>query len=265
MQDHSSKSWLQRLLHALSGEPHDREELLSVLQHASNRQLLNHDALHMIEGVLKISEMQARDVMIPRGQMVVIEADMAIDTIVSTLVESGHSRFPVIGENADEILGVLLAKDLLQHLYQSPQTPVPLQSILRSATFIPESKRLDVLLREFRQDRAHMAIVVDEYGGTAGLITIEDVLELIVGDIEDETDTASEEPNIQPQPDGSFLVNALTSIDEFNTEFDAALNDENFDTLCGFVTQYLGHLPKVGESCTTEGFTFTIYTASRRQ
>lgn len=258
------KSWFLRLLHALHRNAHDREELLEILHNAKDKQILKSDALVMIEGVLNVSQTQVRDIMIPRGQMVVIEADDNIDTIVTKVIESTHSRFPVIGESRDEVLGILLAKDLLQH----PQQTTPnrnIHSIVRPAVFVPESKRLNILLHEFRINRYHMAIVVDEYGGVSGLVTIEDVLEQIVGNIEDETDIASDKSNIIEVEPNHFEVNPLTSIEDFNDYFSTQIDDNNFDTIGGYVMQTVGHIPKRGETLTLGHFEIIVTNASKRR
>jgi len=261
---HQQKTWLERLGHALQREPHNRTELIEILHDAQERHILNHDALHMIEGVLRVSEMQARDVMIPRGQMVVLHDGDTIDTILPRVIKSAHSRFPVIGEDREEIIGILLAKDLLSYTLVDNEATKPIKKLMRPAIFVPESKRLDILLRDFRLKRNHMAIVANEYGGISGLITIEDVLEQIVGQIEDETDICDGQPNIKAEANGEYLIKAFTPIDEFNRFFDLNISDEDFDTLGGFVTQQLGHMPKAGESITINKYQISIVRASAR-
>ncbi len=260
----NSRTWLERLSHALLREPRDREQLIELLHDAKERELLNADALQMIKGVLEVSEMQVRDVMIPRPQMVVIEHDATLEEILPIIIEAGHSRYPVIGDSRDEILGILLAKDLLP--YQGKEKPKEFQikKLLRPAMYIPESKRLDVLLKEFRLNRNHMAIVVDEYGGAAGLATIEDVLEQIVGEIEDEYDTTEEERFIRMLNETECMVKALTPIEDFNAYFKTNFSDEDFDTIGGLVLQKFSHLPKRGESTVLEGIEFVVTSASSR-
>jgi len=259
------RSWLERLIHALHGEPHNRDELLEVLRDAREREILDSEALGMIEGVMRVTQMQVRDVMLPRAQMVVIEHDAKLNELLPIIIDSAHSRFPVIGESRDEVLGLLLAKDLLSYALEKPQNEFAIQNLIRPAVFIPESKRLNVLLKEFRLNRNHMAIVVDEYGGIAGLITIEDVLEQIVGDIEDETDKDEEEGNIKLLDNGEHAVKALTSIEEFNDFFKTNISDEAFDTVGGYITQQFGHMPKRGESVKLDGLEITVLLGSKRR
>lgn len=253
----SHKSWLERISHAFLGEPQDREELLGLLRDAEQRKLLDSEALTMIERVLSVSEMQVRDIMIPRTQMVVIQQGARWEEMLPIIIESGHSRFPVVGENRDDVIGILLAKDLLTHVSLGGQQAFNVTHIMRPAVFIPESKRLNVLLREFRASRNHMAIVVDEYGGVAGLVTIEDVLEQIVGDIADEHDI-DEDIFIKKQGDNAYLLKALTPIEEFNEYFGTDFSDEEFDTIGGLVMQPFGHLPKPGETIQIGRFTFRV-------
>lgn len=259
------RSWLERLTHALHGEPHNRDELLSVLRDARERDILDNEALGMIEGVMRVSQMQVRDVMIPRAQMVVIEHDTTLEQVLPIIIESAHSRFPVIGESRDEVLGLLMAKDLLPYTVNNNMQAFAIKNLVRPAIFIPESKRLNVLLKEFRLNRNHMAVVVDEYGGIAGLITIEDVLEQIVGDIEDEYDDNSDEANIKKINDNDYTVKALTSIEEFNQFFKTKLSDEDFDTIGGYIMQQFGHMPKRGETIKFDKFVITILLASKRR
>jgi magnesium and cobalt transporter len=258
------RSWFERLSSVLFGEPQDREQLVELLRDAQQRNLLNSDALMMIEGVLEVSLMRVRDIMIPRSQMVVIEKDATLAEILPIVIDSGHSRFPVIGENRDQIIGILLAKDLLPYHFQATDKPLAVEQIMRPATFVPESKRLDILLREFRLNHNHMALVVDEYGGIGGLITIEDVLEEIVGEIEDEYDI-DEEPNIKKSTGDFYLVKALTPIDEFNQFFNTELDEEEFDTIGGLVMNKFGYLPKRGESLTLDDMQFRIISADSRR
>jgi magnesium and cobalt transporter len=237
-------SLLERLGALLMREPEDREQLIELLQRSYERNLLDADALAMIEGVMQVSEMQARDIMIPRAQMDVIDIGDAPEKFIPWVIETGHSRFPVIGENKDDVIGILLAKDLLSY-YAGEDFNV--RDRLRPAVFIPEAKRLNVLLKDFRSNRNHIAIVVDEYGGVAGLVTIEDVLEQIVGEIEDEFDFDETEANIILDRNGQFRVKAQTEIDDFNRTFGTDFSDEDFDTVGGLVLAELGRLPKRNE------------------
>jgi magnesium and cobalt transporter len=257
-------SWLERLSHALLREPQDREQLIKLLHDAEQRHLLDADALEMIKGVLAVSEQQVRDIMIPRSQMVVIESDIPLQLQMDKIISSAHSRFPVIGENRDEVIGILLAKDLIKHFVKHPEKVLDLKTITRKPRFIPESKRLDVLLKEFRLNRNHIAIVQDEYGGVAGLITIEDVLEEIVGDIADEHDT-QDSPLIMVKENNRYLINALTPIEEFNEYFKTQLSDEEFDTIGGLVTHSLGHLPKCNETITLSNYHFRVVNSDKRR
>lgn len=259
-----SRSWLEKLGQVLAGEPRDRNELIEILRDAAERRLLDLNSLGMIEGVLQVPELRVRDIMSPRSQMIVIEQDMPLEQILPIVITTVHSRFPVIGENKDEILGILLAKDLLVYAFGDKQKPFNLQDILRPAVFVPESKRLDVLLQEFRLNRNHMAVVVDEYGGVTGLVTIEDVLEQIVGDIEDEHDT--EDDNfIKKYSEDSFAVKALIPIEEFNEYFDLDLQDKEADTIGGLLLRAFGHLPKRGEAIEIEGYRFRVLRADNRR
>ncbi|AAO90109.2 HlyC/CorC family transporter [Coxiella burnetii] len=260
---HPHRSWLERLSHALLWEPKDREQLIELLHDAKERNLLDQDALAMIEGVLRVSEKKVRDVMIPRAQMVVVDHDATPQSTLPIIIESAHSRFPIISESRDEVIGILLAKDLLQYTVGEKQAKAQIKDLARPAIFIPESKRLDVLLNEFRLKRYHMAIVVDEYGSVSGLITIEDVLEQIVGSIQDETDIVEEEPITKLNPK-EFTVKALTPIDVFNNYFGTKINDEDFDTIGGYVMQQIGHLPKRGESIVIDSMKITVMLATKR-
>ncbi|MGB6976712.1 MAG: transporter associated domain-containing protein, partial [Gammaproteobacteria bacterium] len=253
-----------RLTQVLSREPQDREELVELLRDAAKRKVLNTEALAMMEGALQVAEMQVREIMIPRAQMVVVAQHDSPKELLPIIIESQHSRFPVIGENRDEVVGILLAKDLLRFNFAG-QEKFDMSQILRPAVFIPESKRLNVLLREFRLTRNHMAIVVDEYGGVAGVVTIEDVLEQIVGEIEDEFDISEEESNIKRLSDSQYTVKALTPIQDFNEYFQAQFSDEAADTIGGLVLHKFGHLPKRGEITTIEGFEFKVLHADNRR
>jgi len=257
-----SRSLFDRLRSALGGEPRDLDELLQVLRHAQGRDLFGGDALAMIEGVFQVADMQARDIMIPRSQMVVVEGDAGLDEMLPAIIESGHSRFPVIDDNRDEVIGVLLAKDILRYFPEEERADFNLRDILRSAVFVPESKRLNMLLQDFRSSRNHMAIVVDEYGGTAGLITIEDVLEQIVGDIDDEHDSEDERPI---REHGRYTADALTPIEEFNAYFGTGYSDEAFDTIGGLVVNRIGHVPTIGESVSIDHFWFKVLDADSRR
>ncbi|HJV05968.1 HlyC/CorC family transporter [Paludibacterium denitrificans] len=256
-------NWFERLSTLLLREPEDREELIALLHSAFERNLLDAEALGMIEGVLGVSELTVRDVMIPRSQMDVLRIADPIGRFLPDVIGTGHSRFPVIGDNKDDVLGILLAKDLLRH-FLSPKT-FDLKATLRQPMFVPESKPLDVLLRDFRSTRNHMAIVVDEYGGVSGLITIEDVIEQIVGDIEDEYDFDDSEDNIVPVRGQRYRVKALTEIADFNEYFDTRFDDDDVDTIGGLVISLMGHLPKRAETVEADGIRFTILRADSRR
>ncbi len=260
----SQRSWIDRLSQALLGEPTDREELVHVLREAQSRGLFDVDAQGMIEGVLQVAEMQARDIMIPRSQMVVVSRDHKPEQIIPVAIESGHSRFPVVGESRDEVVGVLLAKDLLRYTSRNDNEQFAIREILRPVVFVPESKRLNVLLKEFRASRNHLAIVVDEYGGVAGMVTIEDVLEQIVGEIEDEHDI-DEDTFIRKYSDVNYTVKALTPIEDFNEYFATDFSDDEFDTIGGLVTHKLGRLPKRGETIILDSMSFQIINADNRR
>ena len=246
----------------LKNEPDSRDDLISLLEHRWSS-VLEKQELRMLRGVLQVSQMQVREVMIPRSQMVVLERDASSDELLRTIVECGHSRFPVIGEDRDEVVGILLAKDVLKFIVDSPGEKLNLTSFLRPTTFIPESKRLDTLLQEFRSSRNHMAIVVDEYGGISGLLTIEDVLEEIVGEIDDEHDP--EEAEQIQQQGNHWNVMALARIDEFNEYFSSSLDDEDYETIGGLVMRGFGRLPRRGESISLDGFCFKVIQADRRR
>ena len=257
------KSWLGKLADAFSSDPQSRDDLAQILRAAHDNQLIDSDALEIIEGALKVSDQQVREIMIPRSQMVMIRHDDSLEILLETVMESNHSRFPVIGDSADDVRGILLAKELLP-LVLGGRENFDIDNVIRPATIIPESKRLNVLLREFREQRYHMAIIVDEYGGVAGLVTIEDILEEIVGEIEDETD-AEETDMIQPQASGNFLVEALTPIEDFNEFFDVGLSDDEFDTIGGLIVQAFGRLPGINETAQIEGFNFRVAEGDNRQ
>ncbi|MEN8175170.1 MAG: transporter associated domain-containing protein [Pseudomonadota bacterium] len=257
------KAWIDRLTKAFCGDPKTREELVQLLQQARQRALLDTDALAMIEGVLGVSDLQVRDIMIPRAEMVVVERDAPLDKVLPVVIDSAHSRFPVVGDDRAEVTGILLAKDLL--LYYGPGAPrFDIRDVVRAAVFVPESKRLNVLLKEFRTSRNHMAIVVDEYGAAAGLVTIEDVLEQIVGEIEDEYDF-DEDTQILDRGDNEYTAKAQVTVEDFNEHFGADLADYEFDTIGGLVTHTLGHLPKGGETVTIGDFEFRVIRADSRK
>lgn len=255
-------SLLERLSHFLLREPEDREQLVELLHSAYENQLMDGDSLAMIEGVLQVSEMQVRDIMIPRSQMDVIDITDPPESFIPHVIETAHSRFPVIEDDKNDVIGILLAKDLLRY-YAGEDFDV--RDMLRPAVFIPESKRLNVLLKEFRSNRNHIAIVVDEYGGVAGMVTIEDVLEQIVGDIEDEYDYDEDEDNIIHHADGQYRVKALTEIADFNEAIGTEFSDEEFSTIGGLVVNQFGHLPKRGDSTIIENIRVTVVRADSRR
>ncbi|HTL76805.1 MAG TPA: transporter associated domain-containing protein [Casimicrobiaceae bacterium] len=254
---------LERLSALLTREPEDRDDLVAVLRGAYEHRLIDADALSMIEGVLSVSETTVRDIMIPRAQMDCVSIDDSPAEFMPLIIETRHSRFPVIGESKDDVVGILLAKELLNY-YADPEA-FNLRETLRPAVFVPESKRVNVLLREFRANRNHIAIVVDEYGGVSGLVTIEDVLEQIVGDIEDEYDFDESEDNIIPEANGRFRVKAQTEIADFNAQFGTSFEDEDFDTVGGLVLKAFGRLPKRGETTTVGPFRFRVLRADSRR
>ena len=259
------RTWLERLGQAFSGEVRSREELIEELRTAQSNGLLAVDTLGMIEGAMAVAELQVADVMVPRAQMVAVPVSASLTEVLRLVTESGHSRFPVQGEDKDEILGILLAKDLLRGVAEHRELR-NIRELLRPAVLIPESKRLNLLLKEFRLSRNHMAIVVDEYGGVAGLVTIEDVLEEIVGEIDDEHDEAQDSTAlIAAQADGQFLVDALTPITDFNQRFGADFSDDDYDTIGGLITDALGHLPESGEELVLARFNFRVARADRRR
>ncbi len=263
--DPEQKSWFERLSDSFHSEPSNTQELLETLKAAAKRKIIDSSALAMIEGALNVSTLQVRDIMIPRSQMSTVEINQPSDEFLPIIIEAAHSRFPVIGNDKDDVVGILLAKELLKHMVKHRNEPITITpELLRPATFVPESKRLDALLKEFRSSRNHLAIVVDEYGGIAGLVTIEDVLEEIVGEIEDEFDSA-EEDWIQLQSNGSYLVSALAPIEQLNDHFKATLSDKIVDTVGGLVITQFGHLPAVGESITIGRFQFTVTQGDRRR
>jgi magnesium and cobalt transporter len=257
------RGWWERFTQSLRGNVEDQDTLLELVREAGERQIIDAEAARMVDGIFRMGELTVRDVMIPRPQMEVIELDMPLAEIVARVSEVGHSRFPVVGDDRDDVRGILLAKDLLRGCRGDMPTP-RLTELLRPATFIPESKHLDHLLYEFRTGRHHMAVVVDEYGGVAGLITIEDVLEIIVGEIEDEYDI-DEDVMIAPREDGDFLVNALIPLEEFNAHFVAHLADGHADTLGGWVATRLGHVPRMGEVIEEGNLRLEVLRADRKR
>lgn len=264
--DHAKpKSWLSRLASLIGFEPKSRDELMTVLHEAEDRELISAETLGMIERIFHVSEMQIREVMVPKAQMVVIHKEATLDTILSTVIESGHSRFPIIDPNDNNIIGMLLAKDLLTFCVAKEASDFNLKSIMRPAVFTPQSKRIDVLLREFRINRNHIAVVLDEYSHVAGIVTIEDLLEQIVGEIEDEYDIDEEDSQIKKHNDQSYVVKANTVIEEFNDYFKSNFNDDSFDTIGGLVLQAFGHLPKRGENVKFGGFRFKVLNADHRR
>ena len=263
MNDPSRPSLLERLSSLLMREPGDREQLVHLLRSAYSRNLLDADALSIIEGALTVSEMQVRDIMVPRAQVDFIDINEPVETFIPQIIATAHSRFPVIDQNRDDVIGILLAKDLLR-FYADPED-FDMRDMLRPAVFIPESKPLNVLLRDFRANRNHIAIVVDEYGGVSGLVTIEDVIEQIVGDIEDEYDFDETEDNILVDRSGRYRVKAGTEIPDFNNYFNTRFSDEDYDTVGGLVVGHFGRLPKRGESISIEGFNFQVLRADSRK
>jgi magnesium and cobalt transporter len=263
MDDPPKSGWLERVSALVLREPGDREQLVALLHSAFERNLIDSDALSMIEGVIQVSEMQARDIMVPRSQMDVIDINEPPDKFIPLIIETAHSRFPVTENDKNNVIGILLAKDLLR--YYAGEEEFHVRDMLRPVVFIPESKRLNVLLKDFRSNRNHIAIVVDEYGGVAGLVTIEDVLEQIVGEIEDEHDFDEVEDNIVQDPSGHFRVKAVTEIADFNERLGGDLSDADYDTIGGLVLNKFGRLPKRGESVVVGPFKFTVLRADSRR
>ena len=258
------KSWFNKLTQAFAHEPRNRQELLEVLREAHQNKLLDSEALAIVEGAIQVADLQVRDIMVPRSQVISIKATQTPQEFLPAIIEAAHSRYPVIGESLDDVIGILLAKDLLPLVLQGEQPNFNIKDLLRPATFVPESKRLNVLLREFRANHNHMAVVIDEYGGVAGLVTIEDVLEQIVGDIEDEHDV-EEDSYIKPLPSGDYLIKALTPIDSFNEAFDSQFSDDEYDTVGGLVMNAFGHLPKRNEVTEIGEFRFRVLNADSRR
>lgn len=259
----SPKRWIRKLADSLSGDPRDRDELLETLESARDRAIIDDEVFSMLQGVLEVGEQQVRDIMVPRSQMVVINRDDALQDILPAVIESGHSRFPVVGDDRDKVIGILLAKDLLRLIHEDEEH-FDIKECLRNAVFIPESKRLNVLLKEFRANHNHMAIVVDEYGGVAGLVTIEDVLEQIVGEIDDEYDI-DDEQDIRREDARTFTVRAQTRLEDFNDYFATAYSDEEFDTVGGLLLNHLGRLPRRGEVIQLDGFEYKVLRGDRRR
>ncbi len=262
--DSGEKSWIERFAVLFSSEPRNRKDLQDVLAVAVENEIIDRDARSIMEGAMEVSDMQARDIMIPRTQMEVIKAECSLEDILPQIINTAHSRYPVVGESLDDICGILLVKDLLPQILNKDQSEFRIRELLRPAVVVPESKRLNVLLREFRENRNHMAIVIDEYGGVAGLVTIEDVLEEIVGDIEDETDTEADH-FIRKISDDNYFIKALTPIEDFNEYFGSQFSDDDFDTIGGLVIQALGHMPARNETATIDKFEFQVINADQRK
>jgi magnesium and cobalt transporter len=260
----STKGWLNRIYSVFTGEPQNQEQLLELLKNLQTAELFSADELTMIEGVLQVDDMQVRDIMIPRGQMVVLDREDSFEEIIAKITDCGHSRFPVIDDDRDDVVGILLAKDLLAVSHQEIQN-FEINEYIRPASFIPESKRLNVLLKEFRQNRSHMAMIVDEYGGVSGLITIEDVLEQIVGKIDDEHDDEDDEVDIQPHGVNRYSVRALTPLQDFNDYFGTEFEIDDIETIGGYLLRQIGYLPDRGESITIEDLSFKVTSADSRQ
>ncbi len=262
--DPADRSWIEKITRAFSSEPKSRQDLMAVLKAARDNEVIDNEELHIIDGAMQVADMQVREIMVPRTQMTVIKSEQCLAESLPQIISTAHSRYPVIGETIDEIQGILLAKDLLPQVLQNDAEAFDITTLLRPATVVPESKRLNVLLREFRENRNHMAIVIDEYGGVAGLVTIENVLEEIVGEIEDEHDVECDS-FIKKLTDNDYIIKALTPIDEFNAHFKADFNDEEFDTIGGLILQRFGHLPRRNEVTEIDGFEFKVINADNRQ
>ena len=261
----SGKSWLDKLKNSISGEPRSKEELVSVITDAEQNDIIDPQTREMIEGVIGVNEMRVRDIMIPRAQMSTIDVEQKVEEFLPIMLESAHSRFPVISEDKDHIEGILLAKDLLSFAFNTEKN-FNLRDILRPAVIVPESKRVDVLLKEFRQQRYHMAIVVDEYGGVSGLVTIEDILEIIVGEIEDEFDIEEDgTDDIRPLNKSTYSVKALTPVDDFNEFFETSFSEEEADTIGGIVLKAFGHMPETGEEVTISDIHFKVTNSDKRR
>lgn len=261
--DSRPRSWIDKIAQVFSDEPTDTKSLLELLRNAEQDRVLDADALSIIEGALQVSSMQVRDIMIPRPQLVTVSSKLSVTEIIELITKASHSRFPVIGENIDNVMGILLAKDLLPLNLKKSNEKFSIKDVVRPATFVPESKRLNVLLREFRETRQHMAIVIDEYGSVCGAVTIEDVLEQIVGEIEDEHDV-DDDSYIKKFDDENHIVKALTPVDEFDEHFNTEFSDQEFTTIGGLVLQQFGHIPERGETINIGPFLFTILNADSR-
>lgn len=261
----ANKGWLDKIVQSFTGEPKNKEELVDVITEAQQREVIDPETKEMLEGVMEVSEMRVRDIMIPRAQMITIDVDESVEQFLPIMLESAHSRFPVISEDKDHIEGILLAKDLLEYAFV-PGKEFKLKDVLRPAVIVPESKRVDTLLKEFRQERYHMAIVVDEYGGVSGLVTIEDILELIVGEIEDEHDAEeAESEDIRPLNKYTYSVKALTPIEDFNKFFESSYDEEEADTIGGIVLKAFGHMPMTDEEIAINGIHFKITSSDKRR
>ncbi|RUO43890.1 magnesium/cobalt efflux protein [Aliidiomarina taiwanensis] len=261
----TKKSWASRLLHSFMAEPSCREDLVDLIQDAEDRDVIDTGTKEMIEGVLDVSELKVRDIMVPRSQMVTIDKSQSPQEFLPIVIQTQHSRYPVVSENKDHIEGILLAKDLIPYGFGMSTEPFVMKDVMRTAVIVPESKRVDALLKEFQSKRYHMAIVVDEYGGVSGLVTIEDVLEEIVGEIEDETDDEDTRADIRRISSSRYSVKALTPIDDFNDYFKTNFPDEEHDTVGGIVAQAFGHLPEIGEFVEIGKFKFKVTAADRRR
>ena len=261
----SNKGWLGKIVQSFTGEPNNKEELVEIINDAEKRDVINPETREMIEGVMEVSEMRVRDIMIPRAQMITIDIGESVEQFLPIMLKSAHSRFPVISEDKDHIEGVLLAKDLLEYAFIDGKK-IELKDILRPAVIVPESKKVDILLKEFQQKRFHMAIVVDEYGGVSGLVTIEDILELIVGEIEDEHDHEdNDNDGIRPLNKHTYSVKALTPLEDFNSFFETNFNEEEADTIGGIVLKAFGHLPMRDEKVTIDGIVFNVTNSDSRR
>jgi len=261
----SSKSLWTKVTQVFTGEPQNKDELVEVLNDAQHRELIRPETKLMIEGVLEVSDMRVRDIMIPRAQMVTLDINDPLKKSLPIIIESGHSRFPVINDDIDNIEGILLAKDLLAYGFQQKDEECTISTVIRPSIMVPESKKVEPLLKEFRSQRYHMAVVVDEYGGVSGLVTIEDILELIVGEIEDETDDDTEDNDIKHLAGQVYQVKALTELDDFNEYFKTAFNEDDADTISGIVLHQFGHMPKKGEIVTIDEFEYKITAADTRR
>ncbi|MCL4104262.1 UNVERIFIED_CONTAM: hypothetical protein GTU68_035124 [Idotea baltica] len=263
-EDSDTRTWISKIATIFSSEPRTRQDLEDVVSVAVDNELIDDDARSIIEGALQVSDMQARDIMVPKAQMIVIKADSSLEEVLPHIISSAHSRYPVVGESPDDILGVLLAKDLLPQILNPDHSKFKISDLLRKTMVVPESKRLNILLREFREKRNHMAVVIDEYGGVAGLVTIEDVLEEIVGEIEDETDSEAD-TFIHKITDDDYFIKALTPIEEFNQYFNTDFSEEEFDTIGGLVIQAFGHMPTRNEVTQIGDYEFKVINADQRK